>query len=165
MKPAPLPRRRRRDPVAQTRPPRRDEQSHDVDGPYETHEWLEIDLGTEHMPRIQAKCRMAPPTPPRRLPSCTRPTPARRLAQLRSRPPTRSAKGDIDNQWLARDVFRVSSPEAFLAAYGSPTDDKSASPATPVSAGNLTGLGQRSERQCQSDTPPEPTEGGAHERP
>lgn len=32
--------------------------SHDDDGDYEEHTFLEIDLGTEHVPRIQAKCRM-----------------------------------------------------------------------------------------------------------
>lgn len=30
----------------------------DSDGEYEEHTFLEIDLGTEHLPRIQAKCRM-----------------------------------------------------------------------------------------------------------
>lgn len=30
----------------------------DADGEYEEHAFLEIDLGTEHLPRIQAKCRM-----------------------------------------------------------------------------------------------------------
>ncbi len=29
----------------------------DADGEYEEHAFLEIDLGTEHLPRIQAKCR------------------------------------------------------------------------------------------------------------
>ncbi|MGK2875483.1 MAG: replication-relaxation family protein [Nocardioides sp.] len=31
--------------------------STDADGDYEEHAFLEIDLGTEHLPRIQAKCR------------------------------------------------------------------------------------------------------------
>lgn len=30
----------------------------DAEGEYEEHTFLEIDLGTEHMPRIQAKCRV-----------------------------------------------------------------------------------------------------------
>lgn len=30
----------------------------DDDGEYEQHAFLEIDLGTEHLPRIQAKCAM-----------------------------------------------------------------------------------------------------------
>lgn len=29
----------------------------DTDGEYEEHQFLEIDLGTEHLPRIQTKCR------------------------------------------------------------------------------------------------------------
>lgn len=30
----------------------------DADGEYEAHSFLEVDLGTEHVPRIQAKCQM-----------------------------------------------------------------------------------------------------------
>lgn len=125
----------------------------DADGPYETHEWLEIDLGTEHVPRIQAKCRMYAAY------AATGTYQAEygllpHVVWLSSDPARRKVlrKAISATSALPDGVFLVSSPRSFLTRHSASTDDKNTSATTPVSAANPSGLGLRSERQCQSDT-------------
>lgn len=109
--------------------------SRDADGDYEEHAFLEMDLGTEHMPRIQAKCRMYAAyaatgtyqTQHGLFPHVVwvSPEPNRRKALQKAIASTRA---------LPSGVFRVSSPEAFLADHGIEPDEKTTSSATPVAA-------------------------------
>lgn len=87
----------------------------DADGEYEEHAFLEIDLGTEHLPRIQAKCRMyaayqatgAHQAEHGLFPAVVwlSPNPARK-ATLRAA--VAAAKG------LPGGLFRVADPEEYL---------------------------------------------------
>lgn len=106
----------------------------DADGDYEEHAFLEVDLGTEHVPRIQAKCRMyaayaatsAYQAEHGLFPHVVwlSTDPARRKVLRRAISSTRG---------LPSGVFRVASPETFLAEHVSKSDDENASVATPVS--------------------------------
>lgn len=105
----------------------------DADGDYEQHCFLEIDLGTEHVPRIQAKCRMYAAYADTGAYEAERglfphvvwlsPDPTRRKVLRRA---VSSTPG------LPDGVFRVAGPEEFLAAHANTPDDKPASGATPV---------------------------------
>lgn len=139
--------------------------SRDGDGEYEEHAFLEIDLGTEHVPRIQAKCRMYAAY------AVTGAYQAKHglfphVVWLSSDPARRKVlrKAISSTRGLPEGVFRVTHPDAFLAEHQAAHDDKNTSPATPVDPVNLTGLGQRSERQCQTDTSPTRRKGGTRER-
>jgi hypothetical protein len=104
----------------------------DASGDYEEHAFLEIDLGTEHMPRIQAKCRMyaaygatgAYQTEHGLFPS---------VVWLSSDAPRRQVlrKAISLTKDLPGGVFRVASPSALLVESAATPDEKSASPATP----------------------------------
>lgn len=97
---------------------------HGGDGDYEEHAFLEIDLGTEHLPRIQGKCRVyaayartgAYQARHGLFPAVVwlSPDPARRAALRAAVAATTGTAG------LPGGVFQVASPEDYLrAATGS----------------------------------------------
>lgn len=104
----------------------------DADGDYEEHFFLEIDLGTEHLPRIQTKCRTytsyaatgAYQAQHGVFPHVVwlSPDSARRKA---SRTAVAATSG------LPRDLFRITSPEAFLRSFAPSPDANSASDPDP----------------------------------
>lgn len=88
----------------------------DDEGEYEEHTFLEIDLGTEHLPRIQAKCRMyaayqatgAYQAAHGLFPAVvwlTTPNPARKAALRAAVAATKGLPGGL---------FRVTDPEDYL---------------------------------------------------
>lgn len=125
----------------------------DADGDYEEHTFLEIDLGTEHVPRIQAKCRMYAAYAATGVHQAEHGL-FPQVVWLSSDPGRRNVlrKAISATSGLPDGVFLVSSPGSFLAKHSAPIDDKNTSATTPVSTTNPSGLGLRSERQCQSDT-------------
>ncbi|GAA1508623.1 replication-relaxation family protein [Nocardioides humi] len=91
----------------------------DEEGEYEEHAFLEIDLGTEHLPRIQAKCRVyadyaatgAYQAEHGLFPAVVwlSPSPARRAALS-------AAVATTPGLDRPAEVFRVTSPEEYLAS-------------------------------------------------
>lgn len=109
----------------------------DTDGAYEEHAFLEIDLGTEHLPRIQAKCRMYTAYAATGAYQAAHglfpvvvwlsPDPARRAA-LRA---AIAGAGGMSEQ--ARSIFHVTSPERYLAEVRGDHD-------TPATSGRDNGV-------------------------
>lgn len=104
----------------------------DADGDYEEHFFLEIDLGTEHLPRIQAKCRTYAAY------AATGAYQAQHevfphVVWLSADKARRNALGAAiaASSGLPSELFRVTSPEAFVGDLAASSDANSASDPDP----------------------------------
>jgi hypothetical protein len=109
---------------------------HDAEGDYEEHFFLEIDLGTEHLPRIQTKCRIYAAY------AATGAYQAQHdvfphVVWLSSDPARRKAlrTAVTGTSGLPSDLFRITKSEAFLAGLTQTSDAISTSVPDPRYAG------------------------------
>lgn len=110
----------------------------DADGAYEEHFFLEIDMGTEHLPRIQAKCRTYAAYAAYGAYQAQHNVFPHVVWISTDKARRKALRGAIAAaSGLPRGLFRVTSPEDFVRGFAPSPDANSASDPHPRSTAHV----------------------------